>query len=72
MQMGKSEIYTCKLCNKPHNAKDFSVKSREESLYENDTRIRQFVLSKCYKRQEDFQNEDEYDDYLEKIEDFSK
>lgn len=66
-------IYKCKSCNEKgpgHELTDFLNKAQDECLYENDFKLRPLIYTRfMYKRMENFASEQEYDDYLESIED---
>jgi CDK-activating kinase assembly factor MAT1 len=68
----ENPIYKCNFCQRTHEPKDFSDKSKEEMYYEYDFRTRHKIMGVYYKRPEDFDSEDEYNDYLEEIEDKCK
>jgi hypothetical protein len=68
----ENPAYFCKYCNKKHDMKDYSEKTRDEIYFEYDFRARKKIMAVYYKRPEDFDNEEEYDNYLEEIEDKCK
>lgn len=64
----QTPVQSCKFCGKNHDIKDYSEKTRDEIYYELDYRARHKVMAVYYKRLEDFENEEEYEDYLEEVE----
>ena len=67
----KNSKYYCKLCKdpKPQSSNDYFNKPQDQILYEKDYKIRQKIFEEySYKRKENFNNENEYNEYLEGIE----
>jgi hypothetical protein len=68
----KTNIENCKFCGKPHEIKDYKDKHREEIYYNSDLVNRARIVPIFYKTATDFNNQSEYDDYLEEIEEKCK
>lgn len=68
-QLALRSVIQCKECGFNLMKKDFSGKSQIEQVYETDMKIRSRVLRIYNKQREDFDTEDEYNRYLEEIED---
>ena len=62
-------VVNCKVCHKPQEQKDYNIKSREEIYDELDKRNRNKIMPVYYLKISDFPSEEEYDNYLEEIED---
>ncbi len=44
----ENPIYTCKFCERKHEIKDFSEKSRDENYFEHDLRARKKLMAVYY------------------------
>jgi len=67
--MKNNNTVECQFCKKIHEQKHFSSKIKEEIFYEQDLRDRKRICMLFHKTIDDFNNENEYDNYLEELED---
>jgi len=68
-QLSLRSVIQCKECDASLMKKDFSNKSQLEQVYESDKKIRCRIIKVFNKTQKDFATDDEYNSYLEEVED---